>query len=367
MRKDTADRLSLGRKDRFVARVAVSISEIARTVVRSQKTVELLVRASILYREDAMPEQYIGMDISQAQIDVARYGQKKTWAFSNDEKGISKFVTQMKRQRPKLIVVEASGGLEQPVVRALYRAKMPIAIVNPTRIRDFARSTGQLAKTDPLDAQVISHFAQAVRPQVRPLRSADEEQLDALVTRRRQVVQILTSEKNRRSTTHPELQARLQEHITWLEAERQSLATAIEDFIQEKAAWQEKAAIMRSVPGVGPVTVSTLLAELPELGTRNRKQIAALVGVAPINKDSGPKKGKRRVFGGRASVRRTLYMATLVATRSNPVIRTFYERLLASGKEKKVALTACMRKLLVILNAMIRSLSAWQPNSAFLR
>lgn len=311
-----------------------------------------------------MTEKYIGMDISKAQIDVAKRGRKKTWAFSNNCQGIGELVKLMKRIKPVLIVVEASGGLEQSVVRALYLAKMPIAIVNPTRIRNFARSTGQLAKTDQLDARMISHFAQAVRPQVRPLRSAEEEHLDALVTRRRQVIQTLTAEKNRRSTTHPALQARLEKHIRWLEKERDSLDKAIEDFIQEKAEWKEKAVILRSVSGVGPVTTSTLLAELPELGTRNRKQIAALVGVAPINKDSGPKRGKRRVFGGRASVRRTLYMATLVATRTNPVIRAFYQRLLAVGKEKKVALTACMRKLLTILNAMIRSMRIWQPGLA---
>lgn len=312
-------------------------------------------------------EKYVGMDISKTQIDVAMEGQKKTWAFRNDGEGIRELVNLIKKNRPTLIVVEASGGLEQPVVRELYKEQMPIAIVNPTRVRDFARSTGQIAKTDQLDARVIAHFAQAVRPKVRPLRSAEEEHLDALVTRRRQVVQMLTAEKNRRSTTHPGLQTRLQNHIAWLEEERKSLDEAIEDFIQEKAEWKEKAALLRSVPGVGPVTASTLLAELPELGTRNRKQIAALVGVAPINKDSGPKRGKRRIFGGRAAVRRTLYMATLVATRSNPVIRTFYERLLASGKEKKVALTACMRKLLVILNSMICYRRSWQPDFAFTR
>jgi len=312
-----------------------------------------------------MTEKFIGMDINKEQIDVAMRGKKENWEFSNESDGIQELVSLMKQIRPTLIVVEASGGLEQSVVRALYLEKMPITIVNPTRIRAFARSIGQLAKTDPLDAKVISHFAQAVRPQVRPLRSAEEDHLDALVTRRRQIVQMLTAEKNRRSTTHPELQTSLWDHIAWLKEEQKRLDEAIEAFIQEKAEWKEKAALLRSVPGVGPVTASTLLAELPELGTRNRKQIAALVGVAPINKDSGPKKGKRRVFGGRASVRRTLYMATLVATRSNPVIRTFYERLLASGKEKKVALTACMRKLLIILNAMIRSKKPWQPNFVF--
>jgi transposase len=258
-------------------------------------------------------------------------------------------------------VVEASGGIEQPIVAELYLEKLPIAIVNPTRVRNFARSTGQLAKTDKLDARLIAHFAQAVRPKVRPLRTAEQEHLNALVTRRRQVVQILTAEKNRRSTSHSTLRKRLQQHIEWLNAELVALDEDIEQYIQESPSWRKKAALLRSVPGVGPVTASTLLAELPELGTRNRQQIAALVGVTPLNKDSGKMRGKRRVFGGRAPVRRALYMAALVATRVNPVIRSFYEHLLAQGKEKKVALTACMRKLLVILNSMIRNQQTWSP------
>ena len=364
--RDTADRLSLGPRDRFAALIAVSILEIARTVVRSKKTVSLLVRAPVLYPEDTMTnkkkETYIGMDISKAKIDVAVWGREETWEFNNENEGLQELVGWIKKLRPTLIVVEASGGLEQPVVAELYLELMPVAIVNPTRVRNFARSTGQWAKTDKLDARIIAHFAQAVRPEVRPLRTEDEEFLDGLVTRRRQVIQMLIAEKNRRSTSHSVIQARLQRHIAWLEDELKQLDNDIEDFIQQCPEWKEKAALLHSVPGVGPVTVSTLLAELPELGTRNRKQIAALVGVAPLNKDSGKMRGKRRVFGGRASVRRTLYMATLVATRSNPIIRAFYERLLANGKEKKVALTACMRKLLVILNSMIRYRNPWQPD-----
>lgn len=309
-------------------------------------------------------EKFIGMDISKAQIDVAIWNRKDTWEYGNDGDGIEKLVTQMKKANPALIVVEASGGLEQPVVRELYLEKLPVAIVNPTRVRNFAKSTGQMAKTDKLDARIIAHFAQAVRPQVRSLRTAEEEYLDALVNRRRQIIQMLTAEKNRRSSTHPAVKDRLLRHIAWLKEELKSLGSAIERFIHEHAEWKEKADLLRSVPGVGPVTVSTLLAELPELGTRNRKQIAALVGVAPLNKDSGKKQGKRRIFGGRASVRRTLYMATLVATQCNPVIRAFYERLLANGKEKKVALTACMRKLLTILNSMIRYRTSWQADFA---
>ena len=306
-------------------------------------------------------EIFIGIDISKDKMDVAIWGIEETWTFYNEAEGWQELIEQVKVIHPSLIVVEASGGIEQPLVAELYLEELPIAIVNPTRVRNFARSTGQLAKTDKLDARLIAHFAQAVRPKVRPLRTAEQEHLHALVTRRRQVVQILTAEKNRRATTYSTLRERLQQHIDWLEAEIKALNEEIEQYIQESPVWREKAALVRSVPGVGPVTASTLLAELPELGTRNRQQIAALVGVAPLNKDSGKMRGKRRVFGGRATVRRVLYMATLVATKSNPVIRSFYERLLARGKEKKVALTACMRKLLVILNSMVRNQKTWRP------
>jgi transposase len=306
-------------------------------------------------------EIFIGIDISKTQMDVAIWDREETWEFHNEAVGWQELVEKAKELNPSLIVIEASGGIEQPIVAELYLEELPVTIVNPTRVRNFARSTGQLAKTDKLDARLIAHFAQAVRPQVRPLRTAEQEHLKALVTRRRQVVQILTAEKNRRSTIYNTLRKRLQQHIEWLNAELEALDEEIEQYIQESPSWRKKAALLRSVPGVGPVTASTLLAELPELGTRNRQQIAALVGVAPLNKDSGKMRGKRRVFGGRAPVRRALYMATLVATKVNPVIRSFYEHLLAQGKEKKVALTACMRKLLVILNSMIRNQQIWRP------
>jgi transposase len=355
--------MSFGRRDRLRALIAVSGEEKARTVVWSQETVLLLVRAPVLYTEDTMTsstsEIFIGIDVSKAKLDVAIWEKEGARQFDNNAAGRRDLKEHVKDLNPTLIVVEASGGIEQSVVSELYLAELPIAIVNPTRVRNFARSTGQLAKTDKLDAKMIAQFAQAVQPQVRPMRTAEQERLNGLVTRRRQMVQILTAEKNRRSTTHPAVQAQLMEHIAWLEDGISRLEIEIDTFIQQHSEWKEKASILQSVPGVGPVTASTLLAELPELGTRNRQQIAALVGVAPLNRDSGKMRGKRRVFGGRASVRRTLYMATLSATRSNPVIRAFYERLLANGKEKKVALTACMRKLLVILNSMIRSNSAW--------
>lgn len=304
-------------------------------------------------------DNFIGIDISKAELDVANWGTGSYWQMSNDIRGRQDLIQRLKGLDPMLIVVEASGGLEQPVVRELNQENLPIAVVNPTRIRNFARSTGQLAKTDKLDAKIIAQFAQAVRPKIRPLRTRQQEHLDALVTRRRQVVDTITAEKNRKGTAHPALQEQTQRHIDWLEEELKELDNEINQLIQQSDEWREKAAILNSVPGVGPVTVSTLVAKLPELGARNRQQIAALVGVAPVNKDSGKKRGKRRVFGGRASVRKVLYMATLAATKFNPVIRSFYERLLANGKEKKVALTACMRKLLVILNSMVRQKKPW--------
>jgi transposase len=309
-------------------------------------------------------EIFVGIDVSKAKLDIAIWDSEVSWNLRNEAEGWHELVKRLKACKPTLIVIEASGGLEQSLVAELSLENLPVAVVNPTRVRNFARSTGQWAKTDKLDARMIAHFAQAIRPKVRPLRTTEEERLNALVTRRRQVIQILVAEKNRKATTHGSLQERVQQHIDWLESELQDLDREIEHFIQESPDWQEKAALLRSVPGIGPVTASTMLAELPELGTRNRQQIAALVGVAPVNKDSGKKRGKRRVFGGRAPVRRALYMATLVATRSNPIIRRFYERLLANGKEKKVALTACMRKLLVILNSMIRHNQPWRLNWA---
>lgn len=309
-------------------------------------------------------EAFVGIDVSKARLEVALWGSETCWRVSNDGDGIEKLITRLQGLSPRLIVMEATGGLELPVVAAMALAKLPVAVVNPTRVRDFARATGQLAKTDRLDALVLARFAQAVQPKVRPLRSEEGEHLAALVTRRRQLVAMLTAEKNRRVSTRPQLRQRLQKHIEWLQEELKSLDEEIAGFIDGNPLWEEKNTLLRSVPGIGPVTAATLLAELPELGTLNRRKIAALVGVAPVNKDSGKKRGKRRVFGGRASVRRTLYMAALSASRFNPVIRSFYERLLHRGKEKKVALTACMRKLLVILNSMLRHHRAWQPRQS---
>jgi transposase len=309
-------------------------------------------------------EVFIGIDVGMAHLEVAVWDSKAHWRVSNDGDGIEKLIPRLQALSPTLIVVEATGGLELPVVASMAAAKLPVAVVNPTRVRQFARSTGQWAKTDRIDALNLAHFAQAVRPRVRALRSEEEEHLAALVTRRRQVVVMLTAEKNRCVSTRPHVRQRLQAHIEWLEEELSSLDEEIARFIDGNPLWQEKNSFLRSVPGIGPVTAATLLAELPELGTLNRQKIAALVGVAPVNKDSGKKRGKRRIFAGRASVRRSLYMAALNASRYNPVIRSFYQRLLGRGKEKKVALTACMRKLLVILNSMVRDQKPWQPYEA---
>jgi transposase len=262
---------------------------------------------------------------------------------------------------PTLIVLEATGGLEAAVVAELAHAGLAVAVVNPKRVREFARASGQLAKTDQLDADVLAHFAEAIRPPVRPLPSAESEQLAALVTRRRQILDMLTAEHNRQRTAPSAMRERIAAHITWLEAEEQALDAELRQFIDQNPTWHATDDLLQSAPGVGPVTSMTLVADLPELGHLDRQEIAALVGVAPMNRDSGSKRGKRRTQGGRARVRSVLYMAALSASRFNPVIRTFYQRLVQRGKEHKVALTACMRKLLVILNAMVKNQEPWRP------
>lgn len=305
-------------------------------------------------------EIFVGIDVSKVGLDVAAHEQEQFFRVSNDEVGIAKLVERLGQWEPTLIVLEPTGGFEKLVVAELMYAGLPAVVVNAKRVRDFARATGRLAKTDKLDAKVLAHFAAAVRPPLRNLRSAEEEQLSALVTRRRQVLDMLTVEKNRLVTVYAKMRADIQAHIAWLSTRLKALDEEIEDFVEGMPAWKEKDALLQSVPGVGPVTSATMLGMLPELGQLNRQQIAALVGVAPVNRDSGKKRGKRKIFGGRAEVRSVLYMAALAATKFNPVIRKFYERLIRQGKEKKVAITACMRKLLVILNAMVRSNQPWR-------
>ena len=301
------------------------------------------------------------LDVSKERIDVAVRPTGRSWSVSYNGASVDDLVTQLKDLKPAGVITESTGGLELPLVAALAAASLPVAVVNPRQVRDFAKSTGQLAKTDRLDAHVLAHFGEAVRPAIRPLRDADTRALGAMLARRRQVSGILVAEKNRLGRATPEVRPRLEAHISWLKQELDDLDTDLRQRIQHCPVWREKDDLLRSVPGVGPQVSLTLLAYLPELGTLNRKQIAALVGVAPFNRDSGPHRGKRSVWGGRATVRSTLYMGALVASRRNPVLREFYQRLLEAGKPKKVALTACMRKLLTILNSMVRTGQKWDP------
>jgi transposase len=309
-------------------------------------------------------EIFVGIDISKAWLDVAVHEQEETFRAGNNDAGIAKLVQWLKALKPERIVLEPTGGFEMLVVAELTHAGLPVVMVNARHIRDFARATGRLAKTDKLDACVLAHFAAALKPPLRCLKSEEEEQLTMLLTRRRQVVGMLTVEKNRIATVRAAMRHDIEAHVQWLSNCLQKLDQEIDDFVKATPLWKEKDALLQSVPGVGPVTSVTMLGLLPELGQLNRQQIAALVGVAPVNKDSGRKQGKRRVYGGRADVRSVLYMAALAATKYNPVIRNYYERLVKHGKEKKVALTACMRKLLVILNTMMRTNEPWRTQPA---
>jgi transposase len=307
---------------------------------------------------------FVGIDVSKARLDVAVHEPASAWQVANDEAGIAALVARLSAWAPQAVVLEATGGFELRLVAALLHARLPAVVLNPRRVRDFARATGQLAKTDKLDARVLAHLAASLRPSARRLPTEAEEQLAALLTRRRQLVEMLAVEQNRLQTVPEALRPDLEAHIAWLRQRVQGLDEAIDRFVQGTPAWSAQDALLRSVPGVGRVTAGTLLGVLPELGQLNRQQIAALVGVAPLNKDSGNRRGRRRVYGGRAAVRRVLYMAALAASRCNPCIRAFYQHLLRQGKEKKVALTACMRKLLVILNAMVRSGQPWRRAAA---
>lgn len=304
-------------------------------------------------------ECFVGMDVSKTHLDVYLRPFDRHIQVGNDPEGIGSLLGQLRGYSVRLVVVEATGGYEREVYAQLSAAGLPIARINPRQARDFAKSTGKLAKTDKIDARVLAHFAQAIQPQIRPVPSEQTAQLQALLNRRRQVVEMLVAEKNRLGISHRSVQPRVQEHIDWLEEELEDLNRQLQIALEQDPNWREQNDLLRSVPGVGPVLATTLLAELPELGQLDRKQIAALVGVAPFNCDSGLLHGKRRVWGGRGSVRHALYMATLAARRFNPVIRAFFERLERAGKPFKVAMTACMRKLLTILNAILAHRTAW--------
>jgi transposase len=299
-------------------------------------------------------ETYVGIDVSKDWLDLAVLGERQEKQVDNTKEGIAMLVQQMQTLQPELIVVEATGGYQRGVVEALFWAGLAVAVVNPARVRQFARACGLLAKTDKLDAQILAVFGQRVQPRHYTGKSEASKQLSALLVRRKQLDEMLKAEQNRLRTISPSLKGSVQRMIARLKAEKKTLEKQIQQFMNEQAAWQEQREILDSAPGVGKVTTATLLADLPELGKMDRKKIAALVGVAPMNYDSGRKRGYRKTKGGRGDVRSVLYMATLVATRYNPLIRTQYQQLLKRGKLKKVALTACMRKFLTILNAMLR-------------
>ena len=310
---------------------------------------------------------YVGVDVSKAQVDVAVRPTDDRWAVAYDEAGVRHLVSQLKTLDPVMVLLEASGGLELPLATAFATGALPVVVVNPRQVRHFARATGKLAKTDTLDAAALAHFAEVVRPPVRPLRDAETQALNSLAACRRQVMSMLVSERNRLDSAISAVRPRIEAHIAWLTQELDDLDNGLRQTLRQSPVWREKDDLLRTVPGVGEQLSLTLLAYLPELGALNRRQIAALVGVAPFNRDSGTLRGRRTVWGGRAQVRAVLYMGALVASRFNPVIRDFYQRLLAAGKPKKLALTACMRKLLVILNSMLKHGSPWHgltPNVA---
>lgn len=306
----------------------------------------------------------VGIDVAKAQLDIAVRPSGEQWTVPYEEAALAALVPRLQALGPALVVLEATGGREMRVVAALAAAGVPVAVVNPRQVRDFARAVGQLAKTDALDAHLLARFAAVVQPPPRALPDAQAQQLAAWLTRRRQVVGILVAERQRLDTALPTVRVRVQAHLNWLEEELADLDDTLTRAVQASPVWRVNDQLLRSVPGIGPATAFALLADLPELGTLDRKALATLVGVAPLNGDSGTLRGRRLIYGGRARVRCALYMATLVATRFNPVIRTFYARLCAAGKPKKVALVACMHKLLTILNAIVRDQTPWRAAAA---
>jgi transposase len=327
---------------------------------RARITQEWARGGAFVDEEAQIMSSFVGIDVSKKQLDVAFRPSGECMQVSNSEQGIAELVERLSRSAPTLVVLEATGGYQAAVVASLGIAKVATAVVNPRQVRDFAKATGRMAKTDAIDAAVLAHFAEVLRPEPRPLLDEQTIALEALVTRRRQVVEMITSEQNRLAQSHKSLRAGIKSHINFLQRELKDIHRDLDGMLRQTPMWREQEDLLRSAKGVGRMTVAVLLSKLPELGTLDNKRIAALVGLAPMNRDSGTYRGKRMIWGGRASVRAALYMATLVASRHNPTIRTFYERLCAAGKPKKLALTACMRKLLTILNAMVRTKTPWR-------
>lgn len=308
------------------------------------------------------PEVFIGIDVSKAHLDIASHPGEESWRVANDPEGVAALLQRLQDLAPPLIVLESTGGYERLAARSLGTAGLSVAVVNPRQVRYHARSLGRLAKTDRLDAALIAHFAARIRPQPRPLPDEAQEQLHALMARRQQLVEMRTQEKNRLDTALDSVREWIEEHIAQLDAQIAEVERELHERIQRSAAHQEARKVLESFKGVGPVTAMTLLIDLPELGKLDRKQIAALVGVAPLNNDSGRKRGQRTTWGGRGRVRSTLYMAAMSAIRHNPVIREMYERLIGAGKPRMVAMVACMHKILTILNAMMKNGTYWVPD-----
>jgi transposase len=314
-------------------------------------------------RSPVRHHRVVGIDVSKERLDVCSLPGGEVFCVANDQAGIDTLLARLLLEgaRPELVVLEATGRYERPAAAAIAAAEIAVAVVNPRQTRDFAKATGRLAKTDKIDAQILARFAEAVGPRPSVLPDEEAQALQAILNRRRQLLEMLVAEKNRLLMAAGGVASRIRAHVRWLEKEIDRADRELDEAIEASVAWKENEALLRSVPGVGPVLARTLLAELPELGALPHKRLSALVGVAPFNRDSGAFRGKREVWGGRAPVRAALYMGALVATRHNPVLKEFYGRLLKAGKPKKVALVACMRKLLSILNAMMRDRVAWHP------
>lgn len=302
---------------------------------------------------------YVGIDVSKKRLDVDSYPEPHPMQFPNDEAGCLQLCAKLVEMKPNGVIVEATGGLETAVVGVLATAGLAVVVINPKQGRDFAKAIGVLAKTDTVDARVLARFGEAVKPPCRPIKDGELRQLEEVLTRRRQLVDMVTAEQNRKLQASVRLAKEIDEHLEWLKRRIQGVDTDLGNAIKASPIWQAKANLLNSIPGVGKVTICTLLAQLPELGTLDRRAISALVGVCPYSRDSGAYRGKRRIWGGRAAVRSVLYMATLVAIRFNPRLKQVYERLLAAGKLKKVAIIACMHKMLIIMNSILRNNTAW--------
>lgn len=309
-----------------------------------------------------MQPRFIGIDVSKDQLDICVRPEGDRFRENNNEAGIHSLTHRLLALRPEQILIEATGGYETNMVAALAEAKLPVVLINPRQVRDFAKATGRLAKTDRIDADVLAQFAQVLRPQSRLLPDKDQKDLSAFMTRRRQLVEMITMEQNRLYTASKSVQPDIRTHIDWLKSRLKDLDKQLDRFIKGSPLWQRREQILNSVPGIGPVTTRGLIAYLPELGTLSNKKISALVGLAPLNRDSGQFRGKRMVWGGRSYIRSLLYMAALVGTKYNPILRSFYQRLIQAGKAKKLALTACMRKLLIIINTMVKNDELWQTD-----